>query len=168
MDRNRFSFSEICFPTLWQKDIMAKYLRTYISNISMTSFTSVKLLLNLIWRSYPKASYVGIYKFLNEKAILIRDVDLIKDVMARSFNHFHNNDLSVDYEMDYLISQNPFFSKDDKWKTNRSVMAPLFTPMKIKILFPIINNVCQSLISYIQKFGNKKFEAKKVYTYISK
>lgn len=104
-----------------------------------------------IYWSYPDAPYVGIYKVLNHPAILLRDLELIKDVMTTNFNSFSNNDFVVDPEIDPLISQNPFAAVGEKWKIARSNMAHLFTTMKIKMIFPIITDVCDKLMTHIAK-----------------
>lgn len=111
---------------------------------------------------------------MNQPAILVKDLELIKDIMATSFSHFYNNDFILDETMDPLLSQNPFQAKEEKWKTHRSNMAPLFTPMKVKILnnililkwnlifnfqnyfqiktlFPIITDICKRFEAYIQE-----------------
>lgn len=55
----------------------------------------------LICRSYPKARYVGYHK-VNEPALLLRDLDLIKDVLVTKFNAFNKNDFAIDPK----VSQN--------------------------------------------------------------
>lgn len=84
-------------------------------------------------RAHPDVPYVGVYKVLNQPAILLRDLDLIKDVMTTSFSHFCNNDFVVNPELDPLISNNPFAAVGDNWKTARMNMAPLFTTSKVGI-----------------------------------
>lgn len=46
-------------------------------------------------RSYPSARYVGIYK-MEGPALLVRDLDLIKDVLVTKFNIFNKNDFLLD------------------------------------------------------------------------
>lgn len=93
-------------------------------------------------RAYPDVPYVGVYKVLNQPAIVLRDLDLIKDVMTTSFSHFCNNDFVVNPELDPLISNNPFAAVDDNWKTARMNMAPLFTTMKVGTLLRKLAFTC--------------------------
>lgn len=86
-----------------------------------------------ISRSYPDLPYVGVYKIFNQPAILVRNLDLIKDIMSTNFNHFENNDFVLDQTMDPLLSNNPFQAQENKWKIHRSNMLPLFTPFKVII-----------------------------------
>lgn len=68
---------------------------------------------------------------MDKPAILLRDVDLVKDVLTTSFSCFKDNDFVVDETVDPLISQNPFAARGPNWKVARSNMAPLFTSMKV-------------------------------------
>lgn len=48
-----------------------------------------------LFRSHPAARYVGFYK-IGTPALLIRDLDLIKDILVTKFNSFNKNDFAVD------------------------------------------------------------------------
>lgn len=52
-------------------------------------------------RSYPTARYVGIYK-VDQPAILLRDLDLIKEVLVTKFAVFNKNDFACDPEVSLL------------------------------------------------------------------
>lgn len=80
---------------------------------------------------YVNVPYVGVYKVLNQPAILLKDLELIKDVLTVNFECFRDNDFVVDETLDPLISQNPFAAAGANWKVARSNMAPLFTPSKV-------------------------------------
>lgn len=58
-----------------------------------------------IWRevysSYPTARYVGVYK-IDEPALLIRDLDLVRDVLVTKFNVFNKNDFTCDPEVSLI------------------------------------------------------------------
>lgn len=63
----------------------------------------------LQYSSYPKARYVGIYK-VEGPALLIRDLDLIKDILVTKFNTFNMNDFALDPKVILLILSNIFTS----------------------------------------------------------
>lgn len=54
--------------------------------------------------SYPKARYVGIYK-VEGPALLIRDLDLIKDILVTKFNVFNMNDFALDPKVNFSYRQ---------------------------------------------------------------
>ena len=42
------------------------------------------------------------------KALLIRDLDLVKDILVTNFTTFNKNDFTVDTKIDPLLAVNPF------------------------------------------------------------
>ncbi|KAF5289833.1 hypothetical protein FQR65_LT11719 [Abscondita terminalis] len=114
-----------------------------------------------IYKAYPNLRYVGIYK-LRQPALLIRDPELIKNVLITDFSYFHDNDAEVDKENDYLMSKNPFLSKGTDWKINRGQLAPSLTSNKIKTVFPLMETVCQNFINYLDdpNVNNERINSK--------
>lgn len=56
-----------------------------------------------------------------QPAIMLRDPDLIKDILITDFNHFRNNEFQVTKKNDPLAAASPFFSKDEEWQEGRKV-----------------------------------------------
>lgn len=93
--------------------------------------------------NHPKAkdsSIVGIYLF-HRPALLIRDPELIKRILIRDFNKFCNRYSNSDVLGDPLGSQNLFFLKNPAWKEIRFKLTPFFTSGKLKLMFPLIEEV---------------------------
>lgn len=65
-------------------------------------------------------------------AILLRDPDLIKDVLITNFNCFRDNDVSLSKKYDPLFSANPFFTRDEEWREGRKMILPAFSQAKVK------------------------------------
>ncbi|KAF5289835.1 hypothetical protein FQR65_LT11721 [Abscondita terminalis] len=101
-----------------------------------------------IYRSYPNLPYVGFYK-MRQPALLIRDPELIKDVIIKDFNNFHETDFDVDRETDYLLAKNPFFSRGNDWKTSRGQLMPSLTYNKMKTIFPLMEKVCENFVEHL-------------------
>lgn len=115
-----------------------------------------------VYNSYPKARYVGVYK-VEGPALLIRDLDLVKDILVTKFNTFNKNEFALDPEIDPLVSVNPFLIPGDEWKKTRGQLSPLFLPRRILIAIPLINNVCKTMIEYIEcgpESSNSEFDVK--------
>lgn len=66
-------------------------------------------------------------------AILVRDPDLIKDMVATNFNSFHINDTNVSKRYDPLMAASPFFKENDEWRDARKTVSSLFSPSKVSI-----------------------------------
>ena len=65
-------------------------------------------------------------------AILVRDPDLVKDIMITNFNSFRDNDVALSKKHDPLIASNPFFTRDEEWREGRKMILPAFSQSKVK------------------------------------
>ncbi|XP_062540503.1 probable cytochrome P450 308a1 [Armigeres subalbatus] len=117
-----------------------------------------------IYRTYPTASWVGIYELFNKPAIVVRDLELVKEVLVGSFQQFNKNSFEVDESIDPLVAINPFTQSGDLWKERRAQVVPVFSQTKIRSCFPIINNVAENFLDYITKTreNSPDFEAKDI------
>ncbi|KAF5281197.1 hypothetical protein FQA39_LY17837 [Lamprigera yunnana] len=116
-----------------------------------------------IYKQFPNLTYVGFFK-LRTPGIIVRDPELVRDVLIKSFHYFQANDLKIDDVNDPLIAKNPFFIHGDKWKRNRSLLSPSFTSKQVKPLFPLMEVVCQDLIKYLDETdpGKNGIDAKEL------
>lgn len=102
------------------------------------------------YQTYTDLPYIGYYNGLTP-SILVRDPDVVKDVLIKDFASFSENDIHAGKED--LLSFNPFGLVGDQWKRSRSIIAQLFTANKIKVVFPLMQIVCDRLTSFIGKSG---------------
>ncbi|XP_046385904.1 probable cytochrome P450 6a14 [Ischnura elegans] len=105
--------------------------------------------------------YGGFVKF-HKPGIIVRDPELIKNVLLRDFTHFHDNDVQMHPKLDPLMARNIFVVPGENWKKIRSGVTPAFTAQKIKTIFPLITENCDRLKVYfremIEKSGEKGWE----------
>lgn len=95
------------------------------------------------WYKHPAGEnlpYVGIRVF-NNNVILVKDPELVKQVMIKDFNVFKNRFTTADSKNDSLAAWNLFFAKNPEWKMIRNKLTPVFTSGKIKQMFHLIDNV---------------------------
>lgn len=78
--------------------------------------------------------YIGYYKLLRP-AIVLRDPELIKDILIKDAYSFNSNEAAsvFDSKKDPLLSWNPFVCSGDKWRRGRNILNPLFTANKVII-----------------------------------
>lgn len=114
-----------------------------------------------ISRKYPNANYVGVYK-MSTPSLLVRNLDLVHNILSRNFASFEENDFSVNKELDPLVSENPFVKTGDEWKQGRSIISPMLTISKVKAMFPALKNTCEKLSLYLSTCVEQEFEAKEV------
>ena len=79
---------------------------------------------------FNNCKYVGYYK-MRTPGIIIRDPELVMDVLNKDFNSFHDNDIEINEEVDPLVSKSPFIQRGEKWKTVRNKLSPCFSSAKV-------------------------------------
>lgn len=116
-----------------------------------------------LYRSHEGAAYVGFYKF-GVPSILVRSLDLTKTVLLDDFKSFQANDVHLEKHLDPLLSMNPFFVRGDEWKFKRSQLTPIFTAAKVKAIYPLVSDICNRFVEYIERNSSngQEFEARMV------
>ncbi|XP_015186995.1 PREDICTED: cytochrome P450 6k1-like [Polistes dominula] len=92
--------------------------------------------------------YIGFY-ILSKPALLLRDIDLIKQIMVSEFNTFPNRMFGGKYEKDTVGLCNLLGINQPKWKYLRNKMTPSFTGGKMKTMVPLMLECCNSMLAYI-------------------
>ncbi|GJQ70344.1 hypothetical protein Trydic_g22778 [Trypoxylus dichotomus] len=123
------------FGNLWDSIIMKK---------------SLGEVYNEIYNTDKNARYIGYYK-IRKPGLLIRDADIIKDILIKDFHNFERNDVFVDKKSDPIAAGNPFFQYSQEWKTSRSQLSYCFTTGKMKHLFSFMYTIAQNMVKYIDK-----------------
>lgn len=63
---------------------------------------------------------------------MVNDTELVKNILINDFGSFYSNDVSGSDDPQDIGSGNPFTQQDEqKWKTGRAAMAPLFSASKV-------------------------------------
>lgn len=91
--------------------------------------------------------FIGIYVAF-QPTLLIRDAQLVRDILTKDFAYFHDRGLYVDEENN-PITANLFSMKGNSWKMLRSKLAPSFTSGKLKGMFQTIDDVGNRMIDYL-------------------
>lgn len=109
----------------------------------------------------------GIY-FFNIKTIVPTDLKLIKEILIKSFDTFHDRGFNFNNLQDPLLG-NIFNTRGQKWKDLRAKMTPTFTSGRMKAMFPIISMNNNRLIDYLQPSAdkNEQIEFKQVFQQLS-
>ncbi|XP_061726412.1 cytochrome P450 6B7-like [Cydia pomonella] len=97
-----------------------------------------------LYRRYPEEKFVGFY-LANSKALMIRDPELIKNVLITDFNNFYPRGLIAHKTVREPMMKNLFFADGDLWKLLRQRLTPAFTSGKLKAMFPLIVERTQRL-----------------------
>uniref|UniRef100_A0AAG5CQY4 Cytochrome P450 n=1 Tax=Anopheles atroparvus TaxID=41427 RepID=A0AAG5CQY4_ANOAO len=103
-----------------------------------------------LYNDYKNEPVVGFYNARSPQ-LFVRDPELIKEVLGKSFHNFQANDFSdtVDEKSDPLLARNPFSLSGEKWKTRRAEITPAFTNNRIKAMAHLMEEVCVQMTKYV-------------------
>ncbi|KAL6437242.1 hypothetical protein ACFW04_005052 [Cataglyphis niger] len=109
------------------------------------------ILLKEIYDQAKGQPYVGFFIF-DKPFLLIRNEELVKNILMKDFNHFCDRYLTP-HVNDRLGYANLFFLKNPTWKMLRLKMTPFFTPSKIKKMFYLIEECANNVIEYLDSLN---------------
>ncbi|GAB0089201.1 Cytochrome P450 [Sergentomyia squamirostris] len=95
-------------------------------------------------------SFCGLFN-LREPQYMILDPSLARDLLINKFTNFHDNGFSdiFDKNKDPILKKNSFVLKGEDWKNSRTEITPAFTSLRIKAMYPVIEDVCERMKQYI-------------------
>jgi cytochrome P450 len=76
---------------------------------------------------------------------LIRDVGLVKNILVKDSQSFMDRVISVDEELDPLLSSSLFVIKGQRWRHLRTNLSPVFTSGKMKKMFYLVDTCGKEL-----------------------
>lgn len=83
------------------------------------------------------APFGGLYFFFNP-TILATNLDFIKNILVKDFNHFVGRSGVFSNEIDDPLSGNIFLIDAEKWKRLRTKLTPTFTSTRIRYVYEIL------------------------------
>lgn len=137
--------------------------------IAFASTSTYKLII-ILHRKFNDVPYFGYYKLL-KPGIVVRDAELVKNVMNKDLTSFQDNDHKLSKKNDPLLAQNPFFFERRRMAnrtkechaivvTGQGLSVHRIIPRKrfthgfyfqqIKALFPSMQGTCDKLIYYLK------------------
>lgn len=119
----------------------------------VTAKTSVGELTRGYYNYYKNEKMIGLF-FRREPVLLLRDLDLIKDVFIKDFSKFPDRPIKV-FEKAEPLSQTLLHLEYLKWKPLRIKLSPVFTSGKLKDMFNSILNCGDNLQSIMDKIIEK-------------
>ncbi|GBP91578.1 Probable cytochrome P450 6a14 [Eumeta japonica] len=96
---------------------------------------------------YKHLPYVGMYTF-NRPVLSINDLDVAKLVLIKDFEYFQAHGIFSGGTGDPLAGH-LFNMHGKEWKDLRAKMSPTFTSGKLKTLYPLVNNIADDAVKYI-------------------
>ncbi|XP_073817820.1 probable cytochrome P450 9f2 [Musca autumnalis] len=85
-----------------------------------------------------------------DPVLMIRDPELIKQIVIKDFDHFINRTPTVNSGNENLFSHSLFSMRDDKWRDMRSTLTPAFTGSKMRQMFQLMLQTIDEAMSYLR------------------
>ena len=107
-------------------------------------------LLKKIYDEHNDEPYVGIFS-LDNPSLLIRDPELVKNILVKDFQNFMDRAISVDEKTDPLWASTVFVMKGQRWREIRTGFTPLFSTSKTKTMFCLVDVCGKELAACLEK-----------------
>lgn len=104
--------------------------------------------------------YIGFYIF-DKPFLLIRDPELVKNILVKDFNIFSNRYITADPD-DCLGCNNLFFLRNQTWKLVRMKLTPFFTSGKLKKMFELMLQCGQNLNTHLELLEDETIEVREL------
>jgi cytochrome P450 family 6 len=115
---------------------------------------TVQEVLNELYTDFDGHEFGGIYNFATP-SLLLRDPEIIKNVLVKDFDKFHSRGIIINEEKDPL--QGHLFSlSGSKWRNLRVKLSPTFTSGKMKMMFGTFVDCGKELQQCLQPFANNE------------
>lgn len=103
-----------------------------------------------IYDKYSDHRYVGLYMF-SCPSLMIRDLELIKQVCIKDFNYFSDHRELLPKEADPFWNKLLFARKGRDWHDYRVIMSPAYSQTKTKVKYPFMSKCAQRLVESLPK-----------------
>lgn len=105
------------------------------------------------YKLFAGNTFGGVYQ-MHRPQLVIRDPDMIKNILVKDFDHFLDHGFEFDEKIDPL-SGNLFMLTGLKWRELRTKLSPTFTSGKMKMMFQTLVDCGVELQEYLQNFADK-------------
>ena len=112
--------------------------------------TSIGFFLKKLYHQYKGEKYIGIFSF-DSPAIVIRDLDIIKNILVKDSQIFSDRLNEFDEKLDPMASKALFVLKGQKWRYVRHNLSPTFTTGKMKNMFYLVEKSAQEFDKYLDE-----------------
>ncbi|KAF5300651.1 hypothetical protein FQA39_LY11112 [Lamprigera yunnana] len=160
---NWSSLLAVKLTTYWKK-LDVPYIKPWPIVGNMLSLVmktkSISEFIQDVYNVFPNERLVGMFSFLNHQ-LLVRDLDLIKQMTIKDFDHFMDRTLNVNKDVEPLFARNLMSLTGQKWKDMRATLSPTFTSSKMKFMF---NVVSECALQFTKHFKEQDFDILEVDT----
>lgn len=114
---------------------------------------SVQQVVNELYKDFDGLKFGGIYSFAIP-SLLLRDPEIIKNVLVKDFDKFHSRGILINEEKEPL--QGHLFSlSGSRWRNLRVKLSPTFTSGKMKMMFGTVADCGRELQLCLEPLASK-------------
>jgi hypothetical protein len=103
--------------------------------------------LQRIYNEHNDKPYVEIFSF-DKPSFLIRDLELVKNILVKDFQNFMDRIFSSDERCDPLFANMLGILKGQIWRHLRTNLTPGYTSRKIKMMFCLVDTCGKELADW--------------------
>ena len=85
--------------------------------------------------------------------LVVGDPELLKQIMVKDFSSFHNR-FQFQRPLNETFARNVTNARDETWKRIRNTLTPTFSAGKMKLMAPLIENSCDTLVEKLEKISH--------------
>ncbi|XP_066992167.2 cytochrome P450 9e2 isoform X1 [Anabrus simplex] len=128
----------------------------FLGSMTRVAFNtqSFAYLIDNAYKEFPDEPFVGLFQF-QTPVILVRDLELIKRITVKDFDHFTDHQL-FGVPPDDFAAKNLFTLTGEEWREMRNTLSPAFTSSKMKAMFVLMDECGQQLGDYLQNEINQQ------------
>ncbi|KAI5651489.1 cytochrome p450 domain-containing protein [Phthorimaea operculella] len=106
-----------------------------------------------IYETYRNERFLGCHQFY-QRTLVVRDPDLIKRICVNDFQHFVDRGFFFNKNVDPLAGS-VLFLRGNEWKKLRAKISPIFSPNKLRGMFPLIEDTASEFVLRLKALVNK-------------
>lgn len=116
---------------------------------------SIGQIMKNIYDSNKGEKVVGAYGLFGSPVLVVRDLDLIRQILIKEFSSFMDRGFLQSMKYDPLTGH-LFFLSGRKWRNIRIKLTPTFTSGKMKMMFPTLLNCGGDFKEYLNGVAEKE------------
>ncbi|XP_049871412.1 cytochrome P450 6B1-like [Pectinophora gossypiella] len=102
-----------------------------------------------IYDTYKNERFLGTHQFY-QRTLVIRDPELIKRVCVNDFQYFVDRGFFFNKKVDPLAGS-VLFLRGNEWRKLRAKISPIFSPNKLRGMFPLIEDTAKEFVLRVRK-----------------
>ncbi|XP_044272668.1 cytochrome P450 9e2-like [Tribolium madens] len=118
--------------------------------------------INEIYNQFPNERCVG-YMDFTKPFLMIRDLELIKRITVKDFDHFQDHLAFDTIISDPLLAKSLLSLNGESWKRMRATISPVFTSSKMRFLYTLMEECAENFTNYFKE-KEVKVEMKELFS----